>query len=177
MAAHQSNQRHIIKSFSRNGSHRQRCDNSRIPMAPKGIKTSKLFERKSKAKLVEWKSRESSRRTRYIPVEIVTSESPSRQAARRSTVGMGIVDEAVSHDADPQPMDVDEPFWKDDNVPEQTRVSSPSCPLLISFHWLLVSAYLHRRVYSSDWSLPELPPPIRRCSGSNNVPELHVCPI
>jgi hypothetical protein len=114
-------------------------------MAPKGIKTSKLSGRKSRAKVVEWKTREISRGTRYFPVEIGTSKS-------RQTVGMDIVDpEAVlpvPRDADPQSMDVDEPLWIDEDVPEQTRVSSPSCPFLMSFDWLLVPAYLHRRFYS-----------------------------
>jgi hypothetical protein len=103
-------------------------------MAPKGIKTSKLFERKSKAKVVEWKTREHSRRTRYVPVEIGTSTS--WQTSGRVTVGMDmdVVDQgAVSHDADPQSMDVDEPFWIDEDVPEQRTVSSPTYPFLMSF--------------------------------------------
>ena len=41
--------------------------------------------------------------------------------------------EAVSHDADPQFMDVDEPFWIEEDVPEWRRVSTPSCPFLMPF--------------------------------------------
>ena len=93
-------------------------------MAPKGIKTSKLSERKHKAKVVDWKARERSRGTIYLLVEIGTSTT--RQITGMDTVRMDIVNErAVSHDADPQPMDVDEPSWIDEDVPEQTRVSSP----------------------------------------------------
>jgi hypothetical protein len=114
-------------------------------MAPKGIKTSKLFERKSKAKVVEWKALDHSCGTRYVLVEIGTSTS--QQILGRDTVR--IDPEEVLHGADPQSMDVDEPFWVKEDVPEQRRVSSPSCPLLIPFDIaLLVPAYLHGRVYS-----------------------------
>lgn len=116
-------------------------------MAPKGIKTSKFIKRKSKAKVVDWKTQERSRGTRYFQVEVGTSTS--RQTTGRDAVGMDIIDkEAVSHNADPQSMDVDEPSWIDEDASEQTRVGSSSCPFLMSFDWLLVPAYLHRRVYS-----------------------------
>ena len=93
-------------------------------MAPKGIKTSKLSERKHKAKVVDWKARERSCGTIYLLVEIGTLTT--RQITGMDTVRMDIVNErAVSHDANPQPMDVDEPSWIDEDVPEQTRVSSP----------------------------------------------------
>ena len=93
-------------------------------MAPKGIKTSKLSERKHKAKVVDWKAQEYSRGTIYLLVEIGTLTT--QQITGMDTVRMDIVNEwAVSHDADTQPMDVDEPSWIDEDVPEQTRVSSP----------------------------------------------------
>jgi hypothetical protein len=101
-------------------------------MAPKGIRAAKIFERKSKAKVVEWKTREHSRGTRYVPVEIGTStrqQIPGRDAVRVDIVNQ----EAILDDADPQPMDVDEPFWIDEDVTQQRRVSSPSCPFLMPF--------------------------------------------
>jgi hypothetical protein len=101
-------------------------------MAPKGIKSSKLLERKSRAKVVEWNTRERTRGTRYIPIEICASTS--QQIIRKDTVRMDIVDQGeISHNINSQSMDVDEPSWVDEDVPEQTRVSSPSCPFLISF--------------------------------------------
>jgi hypothetical protein len=54
-------------------------------MAPKGIKASKLFERKSKAKVIEWVPQKRSRGTRYVPVELSTSNNPHTR--RRDTVG------------------------------------------------------------------------------------------
>jgi hypothetical protein len=105
-------------------------------MAPKGIKASKLVGRKSKAKVVEWKAREHARGTRYVPVEIGTSTS--QQIPGRDAVGMDIAyQEAALHDADPQSMDVDEPFWIEEDVPEQRRVSSPSRRFLMPFDIVL----------------------------------------
>jgi hypothetical protein len=117
-------------------------------MAPKGIKASKLFERKSKAKMVEWKAQEHSCGTRYVPVEISTSTSP--QISTRDAVRMNIVNqEAALHNANPQSMDVDEPFWIEEDIPEQRRVSLPSCCFLMPFNIALSpSPSLHGRVYS-----------------------------
>jgi len=98
------------------------CDNSQLPMALKGIKASKLIRKKSKAKLVEWKARERSRGTRYVPVEVSTSKNqgiPGRDAVRMEIDNS----EAVSHEADPPSMDVDGSFWiGGPNVREQRRV-------------------------------------------------------
>lgn len=105
-------------------------------MALKGIKTSRLFERKSKAKVVTWKARERVRQTEFFQVEI--GASTSRQITGIDPVRMEIVDQgAVPHDAGTQSMDidacVDEPSWIDEDVPEQTRVRSHSCPFSLSF--------------------------------------------
>lgn len=102
-------------------------------MAPKGIKASKLFQKKSKAKLVEWKARERSRGMRYVPVEVSTSKN--QQIPGRNAVRMEIDNhEAMLHEADPPSMDVDKSFWiGGPNVPEQRRVRLTSCPFLMSF--------------------------------------------
>jgi hypothetical protein len=96
-------------------------------MAPKGMKASKVFQRKSKAKVIEWVPRERSRGTRYIPVDVSTSTS--RQMQGRDTVRMAIDNhEAVFQEADPPSMDVDETPWMEEPViPEHMRVSSPTC--------------------------------------------------
>jgi hypothetical protein len=39
--------------------------------------------------------------------------------------------EAALHDADPQYMDVNEPYWIEEDIPEQRRVSLPSCCFLM----------------------------------------------
>jgi hypothetical protein len=95
-------------------------------MAPKGIKASKLFERKSKAKVIEWVPQKRSRGTRYVPVELSTSKNPHTQ--RRDTAKMEIDPyEAVSHEDYLQSMDVDETFSiEEPDIPEQPRVSSPT---------------------------------------------------
>jgi hypothetical protein len=93
-------------------------------MASKGTKTSKLFERKSKAKVVEWKAWQHSYATRYVPIKIVTSTSP--QISGRDAVRIDIVNqEAVFHDANPQSMEINEPFCIEEDIPKQRRVSSP----------------------------------------------------
>ena len=93
-------------------------------MAPKGIKASKLFERKSKAKVMEWEPQKRSRKTIYLPVEVRTSENWQKSA--RDALEM----EADNHQAESQEaslpsmdMDVDETFSiEESNAPEQKRV-------------------------------------------------------
>lgn len=117
-------------------------------MAPKGIKASKVFQRKSKAKVIEWVTREHSRGTRYIPVDVSTSTSQQTQG--RDAAGMEIdKHEALLHEADPPSMDVDETPWMQEPViPEQRRVSSPTRPSSTVCDMLLVPTRLHGRVYS-----------------------------
>jgi hypothetical protein len=108
--------------------HNPRRDHCQLPMALKGVKASKVFQKKSKAKVIEWVTREHSRGTRYIPVDVSTSTSQQTQG--RDTVRMEIDNhEAVLHEADLPSMDVDGSFWIEEPViPEQRRVSSPTCP-------------------------------------------------
>lgn len=97
-------------------------------MAPKGIKTSKVLQRKSKAKMVEWVTTKRSRGTRHTRVDVSTS---TNQPIRRQDAGRMEMDnnEAVSHETDPPSMDVDETFWIEEPVmPEQKRVSSHRRP-------------------------------------------------
>ncbi|KAH9013953.1 hypothetical protein EDB85DRAFT_1899444 [Lactarius pseudohatsudake] len=90
-------------------------------MAPKGIKASKAFQRKSKAKIIDWVPRKGSRGTRHIPVEVSTSTNlpmPRRDAGGRDIDNH----EAILHETDPPSMDVDETFWIEEPViPEQKR--------------------------------------------------------
>jgi hypothetical protein len=97
-------------------------------MAPKGIKTSKIIQRKSKAKVVEWVPRERSRGTRYVPVD--ASTSTGLQTPRRDTARMEIDShEAALYEADLPSMDVDETLWIEEPVmPEQRRVSPTTFP-------------------------------------------------
>jgi hypothetical protein len=97
-------------------------------MAPKGMKASKVFERKSKVKVVEWVLRKGARGKRYVPVDV--SASTSQQTQGRDAAGMEIDNhEEILHDADPSSMDVcaDETFRVEESViPEQRKVSRPT---------------------------------------------------
>src|ERR1700761_4026948 len=143
-------------------------------MAPKGIKASKLLERKSKAKVIEWVSRKRSRGTRYVPVEVSTSKNP--HTPRRDAVRMEIdPHEAVSHDNKPWSMEVEETFSKEESdIPEHRRVSVAVC-----LHTTISQAYekdvncqglydqrkaetSHAKPHSAHWSVPELTSLIQR---------------
>src|ERR1700677_723808 len=121
-------------------------DHSQLPMAPKGIKASKLLQRKSKAKVIEWVAREHSRGTRYIPVEVKTSKN--LQTPARDTVEMEVDDHrAESQEASLPSMDVDETFWiEEPDAPEQRRVRWPHVLLYCHLMWPLVPAHLRGRV-------------------------------
>ena len=56
-------------------------------MAPKGIKASKLFERKSKAKVIEWVAWKRSRGTQYIPVVKISPCVSQKQLRFGDNVG------------------------------------------------------------------------------------------
>jgi hypothetical protein len=94
-------------------------------MPPKGIKASRLFQRKSKAKAVELVPRVRSRRATHIQVEVGTSNT--QQAQGRDIASMELDShDSVLHKAGPEPMEIDESFWiEEPDVPEQRRVSSP----------------------------------------------------
>ena len=103
-------------------------------MALKGVKAYKVFQRKSKAKGVDWVAQKRFRRTRYVPIEV----SPSRDQPTpgRDTVRMEIDDrkEVFHEDNHLLSMDVDEAFWEDEpDIPKPRRVSSPMCPFLTIF--------------------------------------------
>jgi hypothetical protein len=97
-------------------------------MAPKGIKASKIIQRKSKATVVEWETRKQAQGIRHIPVEVNTSTP--WQTSRKDAVRMEMDNlEETLHEMGP-PMDIDETSWIDEPViSEQKRVSSPMCPL------------------------------------------------
>ena len=93
-------------------------------MAPQGIKASKIIERKSKAKVMEWAPQKHSRGTKYVPVEVETSKNQQRPA--RDTLNMEVDDHQAELQEASLPsmdMDVDETFSIEElDVPEQRRV-------------------------------------------------------
>jgi hypothetical protein len=97
-------------------------------MAPKGIKASKVIQRKSKAKVVKWETQKRAQGIRHVPVEVDTSTP--WQTSRKDAVRMEMDNhEEMLHEMGP-PMDIDETSWIDEPViSEQKRVSSPMCPL------------------------------------------------
>jgi hypothetical protein len=103
-------------------------------MALKGVKASKVFQRKFKAKGVDWVPRKRSRTTRYVPIEVSTSRD--QPTLRRDTVRMEIDDreEALHEDNSLLSMDADETFWEEEpDIPEPRRVSSATHPFLKTF--------------------------------------------
>jgi hypothetical protein len=110
-------------------------------MAPKGIKASKVFKRKSKAKVIEWVTKEHSRGTRDVAVEVNTSKGEPKP--RQNTGGLES-DEAALYETTLPTMDVDETFWTEQAVvDEQKRVSSSASPFLMASDNLSVPAHLH----------------------------------
>jgi hypothetical protein len=91
-------------------------------MAPKGIKASKILQRKSKAKAMEWVAQEHSWGTKYIPVEV--NHSKTQQASVRDTMEMEVDDHQAGLEETSLPsMDVDKTFWiEEPDAPEQRRV-------------------------------------------------------
>jgi hypothetical protein len=79
-------------------------------MVPKGVKVSKVIQRRSKAKVVEWETRKLSRGTRHIPVEVSTSTP--WQISRQDDVRMA----ADNHEEMFHKMDVNETSWVDEPV-------------------------------------------------------------
>ena len=96
---------------------------SQLPMTSKSIKASKVFQKRSKAKVIEWVPWKHSQGTWYTPVEVSTSSS--QQTPRQDTVIMETDNnEDILHENNPPSMDVNETFWIDEPViPEQWRVS------------------------------------------------------
>ena len=103
-------------------------------MGIKGIKTSQVLRRKSRAKVVEWKARELTHGTKYVQVEVGTSKNPKRvKRPVRNAVRMET--DAVLQEVDPPSMDVDKTFWIDEpDVPTQKRVHFSICPSSIPFN-------------------------------------------
>jgi hypothetical protein len=91
------------------------------------VKASKILGKKSKARLVDWVPRESSRGTRYVQVELKASKiqpAPTRASSRIES------DESRLHTPSAAPsMDVDEAFWTEEPVlPKKKRASLPASP-------------------------------------------------
>ncbi|KAI9431069.1 hypothetical protein H4582DRAFT_2060255 [Lactarius indigo] len=119
-------------------------------MAPKGIKASKVFQRKSKAKIIDWVTREGSRGTRSVPVEVITSTD--LPVPRRGAGGREIDNhEATLHETDPPAMDIDDTFWIEE--PEQKR---------------------SQRTYMEEF-IPRIGPYLRCLLDSEGVPAMTTC--
>jgi hypothetical protein len=87
-------------------------------MAPRGIKAAKLTKKGgSGVKVIEWVTKEYSRGTRDIPVEVSPSK---RKKARRHSNGEENAAAALHEDL-PQSMDVDETFWTEGPVMEEEK--------------------------------------------------------
>ncbi len=117
-------------------------------MAPRGIKASKILKRRgSRAKIIEWVTKEYSQGPKDIPVEV--SPQKRKKARRHSNSEENSQSVAASHEDLPQSMDVDKTFLTEQPViQEEKRVSMPICPF---FLWHLTClpglAHVHGRLY------------------------------
>ncbi len=101
-------------------------------MAPRGIKAAKLIKRRgSQAKFVDWVTKQYSRGSRDIEVEV---SPPKRKKTQRYSNGEEDNSKMVtaSHE-DPLPsVDIDETFWTEEPViEEEKRVSIPILYVLL----------------------------------------------
>ena len=99
-------------------------------MKPKGIKALKAIQMKTPhTKVVKWVSRTNSRGTKNIPVEVTASTSQAKGLQAEKATSRVEGNEAMLHEANLSPMDVDETFWvqevEEPVIPKTKRVSSP----------------------------------------------------
>jgi hypothetical protein len=89
------------------------------------IKASKIIERKTKAKVVDWVPRKCSRGVRDIPIDVTALTS--RPKSRQATDGIENNSATLREAAFP-PVDVNESFWTEEpDVLKKKTVSSPIC--------------------------------------------------
>jgi|HubBroStandDraft_3_1064219.scaffolds.fasta_scaffold85967_2 hypothetical protein len=101
-------------------------------MAPKGIKASKGIKKRSKAKVVDWRTIHYSRGIRDIPEEVTTSKGET--LPRQITRGIGSPEAIVPETTFPS-MDIDETLWTDEVVTDEPKtVSFPRSPSWVIFH-------------------------------------------
>jgi hypothetical protein len=101
-------------------------------MKHNGIKASKIIERKTKVKVVDWVPQKRSRGIRNIPIDVTasTSRPKPRQATDRTEDN-----EATLHETAFQHMDVDEVFWTEEpDVLKKKTVSLPICHSSMMFN-------------------------------------------
>jgi hypothetical protein len=119
-------------------------------MAPKGIKASKISKTRSNAKFIDWVTREHSRGTRDVAVEV---SAPKGKSARRKIAGGMENNQAILHETTLPSMDVDETFWTEEPVmDQQKRVSSPACPSWIIFYKSLSPSAPTLRNLFPEWA-------------------------
>jgi hypothetical protein len=119
-------------------------------MAPKGIKASKILQRKTKVKVIDWVPRERSRGTTYTPIELSTPRN--QRTRRKNAVIMETDDREVVHEENLPSMDVDDPVdetWiEEPEVPTQRRVSLFSYPSIMPLDIALSpSAHLWKSLF------------------------------
>lgn len=109
------------------------------------VKAAKFGQAKSRSKVIEWETRQYSRGTREVPVEVSTMESqpkPRKKTGRRRKTENNY---ALQGEAAPQPMDVDDTFWMEEPVvvASEKRVRCPALPSSMSLTYLPERALLY----------------------------------
>jgi hypothetical protein len=119
-----------------------------MPRNPSIVKAAHLCRSRAKAKLIEWETREYSRGTRDVPVDVSARASQpklgkkqGKKASRRPRAERNGTDESdpLQGEAAPQSMDVDGSFWVEEPVTPagEKRVGQPAFPSSMSLTYLL----------------------------------------
>ena len=119
-----------------------------------------LFQTNSTARVIEWEPKVHSRGIRDVPVDVSAAASqprPRKKARRRPRAENN---DKLQGETPPQPMDVDETFWVDEQVmpSSEKKVRQPAWLSLANLTNLPVPELIHQRIYPKDWPLLTLPP-------------------
>jgi hypothetical protein len=109
------------------------------------VKAANLRQKKYKANVIEWETREHSRGVKDVPVKVsdMASQTKSRKKAGSRPRAEG--NAALQGETAPQSMDVDDAFWVEEPVmpASEKRVRQPACPLSTKLTYFPVPGHLH----------------------------------
>ena len=122
-----------------------------MPRNSSSVKAADIYQKKTKAKVIDWEPRKHSRGVRDVPVEVIATASQTRPRKKASRRPRAQNNDTLQGEAAPQPMDIDETFWAEEPVMAagQKRVSQPACPSLVYVPHISLSLSMHTLKNSS----------------------------
>ena len=72
------------------------------------VKAADIYQKKTKAKVIDWEPRKHSRGVRDVPVEVIATASQTRPRKKASRQPRAQNNDTLQGEAAPQPMDIDE---------------------------------------------------------------------